>query len=111
MKQKNQDLAKKVLKSQRLKIDKLDSKILALLGERFGVVRQVADLKIKHDISGFIGERVEQVRNNAVTLARKYGIDEKFARTLYTLIIYESCATEDMIKLARRKKTTAKKKK
>lgn len=111
MNQKNQDLAPKILKSHRLKIDKLDKQILSLLGERFGIVRKVADLKLKHDISGFIGPRVEEVRDNAVALARKYGIDEKFARTLYTMIIYESCATEDMIKLARYKKNRGKKKK
>lgn len=108
MNQKNQDLARKVLKTHRLEIDKLDRKILTLLGERFGVVRRVAEVKIKHDIPGFLGDRVKEVKDNAAAHAKKYGIDPEFARMLYTLIIYESCATEDLIKASRAKEPAAK---
>ena len=106
MKEKKQELIKKTLKPYRRKIDRLDDKIYALLGQRFDVVRKVAKIKIKNDIPAFIGDRVDEVRNRAVAGGKKYGIDPDFMHTLYTLIIYESCATEDLIKLKekRRKK-------
>jgi chorismate mutase-like protein len=109
MKERNLAEAKKLLKPHREQIDKIDRQILKLLGERFGVVRKVAKIKIKHDIPAFIGDRVDEVRNNAVRNGVKYGIDADFIKTLYTTIIYQSCATEDLLKLAEKKKTKKKK--
>lgn len=109
MKEKNQSLVKKVLKPHRLRIDQIDREILALLGERFEVVRKVAKIKIKNDIPAFIGDRVDEVRENAVRMAKKYGIDEAFMRTFYTILIYQSCATEDLIKLGEKRKKKTKK--
>lgn len=108
MKQSNQEKAKKLLRPYRAKIDRLDAKLIKLLGDRFRIVEKVASIKIKHDIPAFLGGRVIEVRENAVRHAKKYGIDEVFMRTLYTMIIYQSCATEDLIK--HREKTRTKKK-
>lgn len=96
------DLIKKLLKPHRAEIDRIDDEILKLLSRRFGVVRKVAKIKIKHDIPAFLGDRVAEVRERAAAQGKKYGIDEQFLRTLYTLIIYQSCATEDLIKYADR---------
>lgn len=101
---------KKVLKPYRRKIDQIDDKILKLLGERFGVIRAVAKIKIKNDFPAFIGDRVEEVRNRAVEQAKKYGMDHQFIRTLYTVLIYQSCATEELIKQGYRKKIARRKK-
>ncbi len=103
MKERSQDQLKKALKPYRIKIDKLDEKLLKLLGERFGIVRKVAQIKIDNDFPAFIGDRVDEVRENAVRIGGKYGIDPDFIRTLYTMIIYQSCATEDLMKHAARK--------
>lgn len=103
MKERSQDQLKKALKPYRIKIDKLDEKLLKLLGERFGIVRKVAKIKIDNDFPAFIGDRVDEVRENAVRLGKQYGIDQDFIRTLYTMIIYQSCATEDLMKHAARK--------
>ncbi len=98
MKDTSRELAKKTLKPYREAIDDLDRQIMALLGVRFGVVREVAKIKIKYGIPAFLGDRVDEVRNNAVRMSKKYGIDQDFIYSLYTLLIYQSCATEDVIK-------------
>jgi chorismate mutase-like protein len=92
------ELIKKTLKPFRHEIDEIDDQILKLLGRRFNVVKNVAKVKIKHDIPAFLGDRVTQVRERAAKNGQKYGIDPQFMRTLYTLIIYQSCAIEDMMK-------------
>ncbi|MFN7114347.1 MAG: chorismate mutase [Alphaproteobacteria bacterium] len=103
-------LAADLLKKHRQKIDKIDAQLLKLLGDRFEVVRDVADVKIKHDIPAFLGGRVNEVRNNAVKLGILYGIDPDFVRTLYTMLIYQSCAEEEVLKHeAQQKKSGIKK--
>ena len=106
-------LAAEVLKKHRQKIDKIDVQLMKLLGERFGVVRDVAKVKIKHDIPAFLGGRVNEVRNNAVAQGKKHGVDPDFVRTLYTMLIYQSCAEEEVLKheaqQKAQKKTTKKK--
>jgi chorismate mutase-like protein len=101
------DFIKKTLKPYRAEIDSIDDQILKLLGRRFAVVKKVAKVKIKHDIPAFLGDRVAQVRERAAEQGPKYGIDPEFLRTLYTLIIYQSCATEDLIKHAAKLKRKA----
>lgn len=101
------DLIKQKLKPFRKQIDALDVELLALLGKRFSIVRRVAKVKIDNDIPAFLGDRVEQVRENAVAQGLKYGIDPQFIRTLYTLIIYQSCALEDTLKYEDKKKKAA----
>jgi len=106
-------LAAAVLKKHRRKIDKIDAQMMKLLGRRFGVVRDVAKVKIAHDIPAFLGGRVNEVRNNAVAHGRKYGVDPDFVRTLYTMLIYQSCAEEEILKheaQQKAKKKTVKKK-
>ena len=98
MKKSSPDFIKETLKPFRKEIDDLDDQILKLLGKRFDVVRKVAKVKIKHDIPAFLGDRVTQVRERAATNGLKYGIDPDFMRTLYTFIIYQSCAIEDLMK-------------
>lgn len=105
MKKSNPDATKILLAPFRKEIDKIDDQILKLLGQRFGVVKKVAKVKIKHDIPAFLGDRVTQVRERAATNGLKYGIDPDFMRTLYTFIIYQSCAIEDLAKAEAGKKT------
>lgn len=100
-------LAAQVLKKHRRKIDKIDAQLLKLLGNRFDIVRDVAQVKIKHDIPAFLGGRVNEVRNNAVKLGILYGVDPDFVRTLYTMLIFQSCAEEEVLKHAALSQKTA----
>ncbi len=107
MKKSSPDFIKQTLKPFRTEIDDIDDQILKLLGKRFDVVKKVAKVKIKHDIPAFLGDRVTQVRERAATNGLKYGIDPDFMRTLYTFIIYQSCAIEDLLKAAATQKKKA----
>lgn len=107
MKNSSPEFIKKTLKPFRKEIDEIDDQILKLLGKRFSIVRKVAKVKIKHDIPAFLGDRVAEVRERAAENGKKYGIDPQFLRTLYTLIIYQSCATEDLIKFEAKQKKKA----
>ncbi|MBI1214725.1 MAG: hypothetical protein GC185_02775 [Alphaproteobacteria bacterium] len=111
MKDDNQAFIAKKLKPFRKEIDKLDAELMKLLGKRFGIVRKVAKVKIEHDIPSFLGGRVDEVRENAVAHGLKYGIDPQFVRTMYTLMIYQSCALEDSLKHEAKQKASGKKKK
>jgi chorismate mutase len=111
MKESKQPSLKQLLKPYREQIDQIDDMILELMAIRFGVVKEVAKIKHKSNITAFIGERVAQVRDRCTKQAKKYGMDEGLNRTLYTLIIYQSCATEDLYKHEVEKKLAEKKKK
>lgn len=104
MKKRNQADLKTTLKPFRIEIDRLDDEIMKLLKKRFGVVRKVARIKTKHDFPSYISDRVVQVRERNAVTAKKYGIDPDFIRMLYSLIIYQSCAEEDIIKYKTKKK-------
>lgn len=104
MKESDQDRAKKLLKPYRKQIDQLDQQILKLLGKRFDVVRKVAQIKIKYGLPSFLHDRVVEVRERGAKIAKLYGIDPSFARMLYSMIIYQSCATEEAIKEASKKR-------
>ena len=111
MKETDLDKKRQKLKPFREKIDEIDDKIVKLLGERFGVVRKVARIKAENDIPAFLPDGVRVVRERNVLTGKKYGIDADFIRMLYTMIIYQSCATEDLIKMEmKEKKLKAKKK-
>ncbi len=104
MKESNQQRAKEILKPYRKQIDDLDDEILKLLGARFNVIRKVAKIKTKADLPSFLHDRVEEVRNRAVKIGGKYGIDPMFTYSLYSHIIYHSCAMEDGIRAKLKKK-------
>lgn len=99
MKETDLDKKRQKLSPHRQKIDAIDDKIVKLLGQRFGVVRKVARIKAENDIPAFLPDRVKVVRERNVLTGKKYGIDADFIRMLYTMIIYQSCATEDLIKM------------
>lgn len=83
-----------LLKPYRDRIDALDARIVDLLAERFGVIREVADLKAARGIPAVLPDRVDAVRENAAARAAALGIDPDLTRRIYTLLIDHSCALE-----------------
>ena len=69
--------------------------MMALLGERFAVVRNVAAFKGPRGIPSVIPERVIEVRERCAGKAAHVGLRADFIRRLYTLIIDEACRLED----------------
>ena len=86
-----------LLKTHRQSIDDLDDQIMDLLGKRFAIVREVAQIKAKNGIPSYLSDRVIEVRERNAQKGQSLGIDPEFVRMMYTLMIYQSCAEEDKL--------------
>ncbi|MCB1537697.1 MAG: chorismate mutase [Rhodospirillales bacterium] len=75
------------LDTYRAQIDALDERIVALLCERFGIVRAVGEWKARHGLPVVQSARAEQVKARVAALAAKQGLDGELLRDLYTRII------------------------
>ena len=78
---------KSIFTPYRQKIDDLDQQIMALIGERFNVVRQVGHIKIQHDLKLFQKARVDEVLNNIEKLALNHNLSPDRMRHIYTQFI------------------------
>jgi chorismate mutase-like protein len=103
MKESRHNDTKNKLSPFRARIDALDDKIMELLGERFGIVREVARIKIKNDIRIVQSDRVREVKERNAKAAKKHGLSPTLIRTLYALIIDEAHTVEHGLKLAQEK--------
>lgn len=90
-----------ILKPYRARIDALDDRIVDLLVERIGIIREVGHLKAQEGIPAILPDRVEQVRERAARRAVEKGIDPQLVRQLYTILIDYSCDLEEQIKKER----------
>src|SRR6202000_1757475 len=82
---------KAMLAPYRARIDALDVQIVALLGERFGIIKEVAKLKAEHGIAPILPYRVEEVVRNARAKAEKAGVDPNLVEKIYRIIIDTAC--------------------
>ena len=88
-----------ILKPYRTKIDSLDDALTSLLVEREKIIREVAAIKLEHDIPSVIQSRVDEVREKAVSMAVQKGGDANYMREIYIKLIQLSCDIEDAHKL------------
>ena len=86
-----------ILKPYRDRIDALDDKIVDLLAERLGVIREVAALKYEHGIPAVLQDRVDAVRERAAARGAEKNVDPELVRELYRRLIQFSCDLEDKI--------------
>ena len=86
---------KAMLAPYRARIDALDKQIVALLGERFGIIKEVAKLKAEHGIAPILPYRVEEVVRNARAKAEKEGVDPDLVEKIYRIIIDTACQQEE----------------
>lgn len=87
-----------ILKPYRKRIDDLDDRIIDLLVERTGIIREVGLLKYNEDIPATLPDRVAEVRERAAARAEAKGLAPDLIRRLYTILIEYSCNLEDVIK-------------
>ncbi len=100
-------LKMEVLKPYRVRINVIDEQILQLLQRRYDIIEEVAAIKARDNIPAFIQARVDEVRENAVQLAAKKGLDEDFIRKIYAQLIDHSCALEEtLIQKSKKKKAS-----
>ena len=86
--------ARALLAPYRRRIDALDEQIIALLGERFDVVRQVAALKAKHGIHPVLADRLEQVVDQAKAHAERVGFPTDVVERIYRALLDAACQLE-----------------
>lgn len=98
------DEEKAALAPYRARIDALDAQIVALLGKRFDVVREVAVLKAEHGIPPILPDRIEEVVGHARAKAEKAGVDPKLVEQIYRIIIDTACEEEEAYSRAQRAK-------
>ena len=98
------DQQKALLAPYRTRIDGLDAQIVALLGQRFDVIREVAVLKAEHGIAPILPDRIEEVVRHARGKAEKAGVDAQLVENIYRIIIDTACREEEEYAQARQAK-------
>jgi chorismate mutase-like protein len=88
------------LAGYRRRIDGIDDRILAVLAERFAVIREVAAYKGPLEIPAVIPERVVEVRERCAAQAPAHGLEPGFVHALYDLLIEEACRMESRLMAA-----------
>jgi len=80
----------KELKDLRKKIDKIDSKLIELLSDRFNVSRKIMNVKRKENLDFYDKEREIELLKNKENKADKIGLDRSFIKKIFQLILKES---------------------
>jgi chorismate mutase-like protein len=83
------------LETFRERLDKLDHEITRLLGERFGVCREIAQHKHAHGIPMMQPERVAEVRARYRARGASVQLPPDFTASLFELMIEATCRLED----------------
>ncbi|MCA1530860.1 chorismate mutase family protein [Bradyrhizobium yuanmingense] len=89
-----QDIHDADLDRLRARLDNFDDELMRALSERFAICERIAEHKRKHGISIMQPARVEAVHARVATFAVESGLDARFVRRLYNLIIEEACSLE-----------------
>jgi len=90
------------LEEYRGEIDRLDARLLELLAERLRLCCRVAEYKREHGLPVLQPERATQVVERVLAEANRLGLDDRFVRSLYELIMAEACRLEEEIVADRR---------
>jgi chorismate mutase len=85
------------LSNFRAALDRVDTQLIELLGQRFEICRKVANYKKKNNVPMMQPDRVKAVHERIAELARLNSVNPKFVQDLYTLVIAEACRLEDEI--------------
>ncbi len=83
------------LSGLRARIDRIDDKIVDLLGERFKIVDEVINEKRQRAIPVRLAGRIEEVKQRNELRARELGIPADLVRALYGHIIEATCLYEE----------------
>ncbi|WPU95335.1 chorismate mutase [Mucilaginibacter sabulilitoris] len=86
------------LQVSRKKIDSLDKALIALVGERERVVKEIGIYKAKNNIPSLQADRFKQVLEKSIEAGKKEGLSATFITELMNAIHKESLRIEDEIK-------------
>lgn len=85
------------LENLRLRLDRIDEKLLETLRERIACCSQIAFYKREHTVPLMQPHRIAVVQERAARYARKHGLSGPFLCQLYDLLIAETCRVEELI--------------
>lgn len=86
------------LQNNRIKIDSIDKKLIALLGERERVVKEIGIYKAKNNIPALQADRFKQVLEKTIEAGKQEGLSATFIAELMNAIHKESLRIEEEIK-------------
>jgi len=81
----------------RSELDRIDEELVALLGRRFQMIRDVAEHKRVTGIAVMQPARVGEVFATRIRRAREAGLDPKLVERLWTTIITHACQVENAV--------------
>jgi 4-amino-4-deoxychorismate mutase len=81
----------------RERLDRIDERIAALLGERFEICREVARFKRAHEIPMMQPDRVALVRERYLRRGADANLPADFTAELFEVLIAATCKLEDEI--------------
>jgi chorismate mutase-like protein len=96
------DQSEKLLEPLRGRLDDVDRQILDLLVERMDICRDVARLKVEHDIPMMQPTRIGVVVGRARAHATAHGLPADYLGDVYERIVAETCVQEDALIVALR---------
>ena len=79
------------------RLNEIDGEIIALVGKRMDVCREIGRYKKEQGLPIGHPEREEGVKARCAALAEESGFSPVLARQLYDLIIAEACRLQDEI--------------
>jgi chorismate mutase-like protein len=87
------------LQALRGQLNEVDKAIVDSLAQRMAICREVAKVKLEHDVAMMQPEWVNLVKERTAGRGAELGLDAEFVRDLYERIIREACRVEDEIML------------
>ncbi|PSL45382.1 chorismate mutase [Chitinophaga niastensis] len=91
---KTTDTSKNALQVYRQKIDSLDKQLIAILGERERVVKEVGVYKVAHHMPALQQDRFKQMMEPRIIAGKKEGLSEEFITEFMNAIHEESLRIE-----------------
>jgi len=79
------------------RIDAIDDRIIDLLAERVRLAHEVAACKREHGIPVRLPDRIQAVMERCTGAAAARGLDARYVGELWTLIVEETCRTEERL--------------
>jgi 4-amino-4-deoxychorismate mutase len=81
----------------RAELDLIDEQLLDTLRSRIECCVSIAQYKRDHDIPMMQQHRINFVQERAARYAIRHNIDPVFLRSLYELVISETCRVEELV--------------
>ncbi|MCB9202033.1 MAG: bifunctional 3-deoxy-7-phosphoheptulonate synthase/chorismate mutase type II [Flavobacteriales bacterium] len=85
------------LNALRTQIDELDHQILDLINDRFGISKQIGELKKEHNVAVFQSDRWNEIIKDSKEKGAKIGLSGEFVEKLLQLIHVESVEIQNQI--------------